>query len=67
MDIKAQRKALGWSRAELASRAGINSPVLGLIERGQWDEPDALTRVAHVLAKASEGDTDVFLAPPTKD
>ena len=67
MDVKARRKALGWSRADLAHRAGINTPTLGLIERGQWDESDSLTRVAHILNEAEAGRMDVVLPPPTRE
>ena len=63
-DVKQRRKALGWSRAELARRAGVDRSALQLIELGQWSEEDALTRVAHVLSQAAEGNLDVVLEPP---
>ena len=65
--VKARRKALGWSRADLAHRSGINTPTLGLIERGQWDESDSLTRVAHILQEAEAGNLDVILPAPTRE
>ena len=65
MDVKARRKALGWSRAELAGKAGVDRAALALIERDMWSEDDALTRVAHVLSRAEAGDLDVQLAPPS--
>ena len=65
MDVKARRKALGWSRAELAERAGVDRAALALIERSMWSEEDSLTRVAHVLARAEAGDLTVKLAPPS--
>lgn len=67
MGIKERRKALGWSRAELAQRTGLNSPVIAMIERGDWSEDDAHTRVHHVLGEAERGNTDVVLAPPKPD
>ena len=66
MDIKVRRKALGWSRQDLAERAGLNSALVAMMERGQWEEDDAWTRVAHVLQKAEEGDLSVRLAPPER-
>jgi len=65
--VKARRKALGWSRADLADRSGINTPTLGLIERGLWDESDSLTRVAYILDQAEAGNLDARLAAPTKE
>lgn len=64
MQVKERRKALGWDRAELSSRAGVDKAALQLIERGEWTEEDALTRVAHVLARAEAGDLSVRLDPP---
>lgn len=64
MQVKERRKALGWDRAELADRAGVDKAALQLIELGQWTEEDALTRVAHVLARAEAGDRSVRLDPP---
>ena len=67
MDVKERRKSLGWSRVQLAERTGINSAAIALIERGQWTEEDALTRVAYVLGEAEKGNLDVKLAPPKPD
>jgi transcriptional regulator with XRE-family HTH domain len=33
--LQARREALGWSRAELARRAGLNATTVGLIESGR--------------------------------
>ncbi|NOY25614.1 MAG: helix-turn-helix transcriptional regulator [Oligoflexia bacterium] len=60
-DVKIRRKSLGWSRAELAHRAGIDPRVVQLIELSQWTESGALTRVGQVLARAESGETDVHL------
>lgn len=64
MDVKERRKGLGWSRADLAARTGLNSAAVALIERGEWSEEDALTRVAFVLGEAEGGNLDVKLDPP---
>ena len=66
MDIKERRKAQGWSRQDLAERAGLNSALVAMMERGQWEDSDAWTRVAHVLSKAEAGDLTVRLAPPER-
>lgn len=63
-DVKAQRKALGWNRAELADRAGVDRAALALIERDQWSEDDAWARVVEVLWRAAHGEPDVRLAHP---
>jgi len=63
-EVKARRKALGWSRAELAQRAGVDRAALALIERDQWSEEDALGRVAETLWRAEHGEPDVQLAHP---
>ena len=36
MSTKERRQALGWSRAELARRAGVDPRALQLIERDLW-------------------------------
>jgi transcriptional regulator with XRE-family HTH domain len=64
VDIKGRRQALGWSRADLAGRSGLNSALVALMERGEWTDDDAWTRVAFVLAKAEAGELDVRLPPP---
>ena len=61
--IRARRKALGWSRRELASRAGIDPRVIQLLELDQWTEGDAVGRVRAVLLRAETGETDVTLPP----
>lgn len=64
MTLKERRKALGWSRADLAARSGVNSPIIGLIERGAWTEADAIERVDRVITAAEGGDTELYLDPP---
>ena len=54
-DVKARRKALGWSRAELAQRAGVEQSVVALIERRAWSDQEAITRVERVLTQAEGG------------
>lgn len=61
--IKERRKALGWSRADLAARAALDKRVVQLVELGQWSEEGALGRVEYVLKAAEAGDTDVQLPP----
>ena len=63
-NVKERRKALGWDRATLADRAGVDKAALALIERGMWSEADALTRVAHVLLQAEAGNLEVRLERP---
>jgi len=63
-EVKARRKALGWNRAELADRAGVDRSALALIERDAWSEDDALRRVAEVLWRAEHDEPDVRLAHP---
>lgn len=61
VDVKARRKALGWSRAELADRAGIDPRLVQLVELDQWTEEGALARLAEVLRRAEGGEVDVRL------
>jgi transcriptional regulator with XRE-family HTH domain len=63
MDIKDRRKALGWDRAELARRAGLDRSVMQLIELGQWTEEEALQPVEEVLRRTEAGELDVVLPP----
>ena len=63
MNIKERRKALGWLRRELAERAGVNSAALALVERGEWDDVDLLSRLDQVLTAAEGGDFDLRLPP----
>ncbi|MCA9488704.1 MAG: helix-turn-helix transcriptional regulator [Myxococcales bacterium] len=65
--MKERRKALGWDRAELARRAGVDRSALQLIERGEWSEEDALRRVDEVLDRTEAGEADVVLPPPQVD
>lgn len=67
MSVKDRRKALGWDRAELARRAGVDRSALQLVELGQWTEEDALQRVDEVLRRTEAGEVDVVLAPPEVD
>ncbi len=64
MSIKERRKALGWARAELARRAGLDSQVVQLAELGMWGEEGALQRLEEVLARSEAGEEDVALPPP---
>ncbi|MCO4745860.1 MAG: helix-turn-helix transcriptional regulator [Proteobacteria bacterium] len=63
MAVKERRKALGWNRRELAGRAGVNSAALALVERGEWNDEDLLTRLDTVLTAAENGDFDLRLEP----
>lgn len=65
MGTRERRTALGWDRAELARRAGVDRAALQLIERDAWTDPDALARVAEVLDRAEKGERDVALPAPT--
>ncbi len=67
MSVKDRRKALGWDRAELARRSGVDKSALQLVELGQWTEEDALRRVEEVLARTEMGEKDVVLPPPVVD
>lgn len=64
MGVKERRKALGWLRRELADRAGVNSAALALVERGEWNDEDLLSRLDRVLTAAENGDFDLRLEPP---
>lgn len=64
MSVKDRRKALGWARAELADRAGVDRSAMQLVELGQWTESDALRRVEEVLSRAEAGEADVRLERP---
>lgn len=61
MSIKARRKALGWSRRELAQRAGIDPHVLQQLELGTWSEGEARMRAEVTLERAEAGEEDVQL------
>ena len=64
MSIKERRAALGWARAELARRAGLDSQVVQLAELGMWSEEGALQRLEEVLARSEAGEEEVVLPPP---
>lgn len=49
--IKARRKAMGWSRADLADRAGTNTSTLQLIELGHSHDDEAIARCEQALAE----------------
>lgn len=63
MSIKERRKALGWSRQELASRAGIDRYIVQQLEMGSWNEGEARMRVEVALERAESGESDVQLDP----
>jgi transcriptional regulator with XRE-family HTH domain len=62
--VKERRKALGWSRAELGQRSGVDRAALQLIERDAWTEEDSLKRVDEALSRAEAGELDVQLEHP---
>jgi len=61
--LRTRRKALGWSRRELARRAALDPRVIQLLELDQWTEGDAIGRVRAVLLRAESGESDVTLPP----
>lgn len=63
MSMKQRRQALGWSRHELADRAGLDPRVVQLCELGQWEDPEAQGRLDYVLKSAEGGDLDIRIAP----
>ncbi|TNE92437.1 MAG: XRE family transcriptional regulator [Deltaproteobacteria bacterium] len=63
MEIKERRKAIGWNRRELADRAGVNSAALALVERGEWNDEDLLSRLDRVLTAAEAGDFSLRIPP----
>ncbi len=62
-DVKDRRKALGWSRQQLADKAALDKRIVQLVELGQWSESDALARLDYVLKSAEHGDTGIQLDP----
>ena len=55
MRISEERKRLGWSRAELARRAGMNGGTIGLIESGRFKPyPGQLRKLAFALGLPEE-------------
>ena len=68
-DHKARRKALGWSRRDLADRTALDKRVIQLVELGQWTEDEAIGRIEYILCAGEAGDLDRRLPPlePPKD
>lgn len=62
-ELKARRRALGWSRGELAARAALDPRIIQLLELGQWTEGEAIGRARAVLIRAESGEADVQLPP----
>ena len=55
MRISQERKRRGWSRAELARRAGMNGGTVGLIESGRFKPyPGQLRKLASALGLPEE-------------
>ena len=50
MNLSIERSRRGWSRAELARRAGLNASTVGLIESGRLQPyPRQLNKLANAL------------------
>jgi transcriptional regulator with XRE-family HTH domain len=50
MKLSIERSRRGWSRAELARRAGLNASTVGLIESGRLRPyPSQLVKIARAL------------------
>jgi transcriptional regulator with XRE-family HTH domain len=62
-DTKSRRKALGWSRRDLAERTALDKRIIQLVELGQWTESEALGRVEYVLSAGEAGDLELRLPP----
>lgn len=62
-EVKRRRRALGWSRGDLAARAALDPRIIQLVELGEWTEGEAIGRVRAVLIRAEGGDLDVQLPP----
>ena len=58
-----RRKALGWSRGDVAGRAALDPRIIQLLEMGLWSEGEAIGRVRAVLLRAEGGDLEVQLPP----
>ncbi|MBT3218645.1 MAG: helix-turn-helix transcriptional regulator [Proteobacteria bacterium] len=58
---KERRKALGWSRADLANKAHVNKATLQLIEMGQSLDDESIARIEEVLSRTEAGEKDVML------
>lgn len=61
--LKKRRKALGWSRRELAERTALDKRIIQLVELGQWKESEAVGRVEYVLSAGEAGDLELRLPP----
>ncbi|GAA1729476.1 substrate-binding domain-containing protein [Aeromicrobium alkaliterrae] len=59
--IQAERRARGWSQAELARRAGVSRPLVGAIEAGRQDPG---VTAAMGLARALGTTVEDLFAPP---
>lgn len=70
-ELKTRRKALGWSRRDLAERTALDKRIIQLVELGQWTESEAVGRIEYVLSAGEAGDLEVRLppleAPPSSD
>ena len=61
MNLSIERSRRGWSRAELARRAGLNASTVGLIESGRLQPyPRQLYKLARALG-FSESEAHVLL------
>ena len=47
--IAVRRKALGWSRGDVAGRAALDPRIIQLLEMGLWSEGEAIDKVAAML------------------
>lgn len=61
--IKTVRRLKGWTREELADKAGIDHFTVGDIERGTCDKYDAINAVCRAL----DIDTEYTLDPRNKE
>jgi transcriptional regulator with XRE-family HTH domain len=65
MRLSEERALRGWSRAELARRAGINASTVGLIESGRLRPyPSQLLKLANALG-ISESEAHLLLEEET--
>ena len=49
--LRARREALGWSRKDLASRAGVDPSVIQMLEFGHLTDEASLQRCTQALAQ----------------
>ncbi len=47
--IEKRRFLSGWSKSELARRAGVDQSTVGRVERGETLKPDTIKRIAEAL------------------